>query len=420
MNRPPMYPSPHPNPNPLSPANMKTPITTLAALLGSALFLAGCSHKKEEDAEKAKKAANAPVQVVTAQVQRQDVPVYLNGVGSVTANATVTVKTRIDGALDKLHYVEGQDVKAGDLLAEIDSRALRAQLLQAQAARAKDAAQLANARNDLGRYTRLRADDAATQQTLDAQKANVAQLEAAVQADDAQIKYDQVQIDYTRITAPISGRTGTRLVDVGNIVHAADTNGLVVINQIDPITVLFTLPGEDVQRIGAAGGNRPLAVTATTRDGATELARGDLVLLNNQVDTTSGTVQLKGRFANPKRALWPGQYVNMRLQLGTLTGAATVPSAAVQRGQNGTFVYLIKDDGTAAMQPVTIGQAGDGVTVIAKGVQPGQRIVVDGQSKLKPGAHIVDAAQQARAPGAPATPAAPAAAPAAPAARQGA
>lgn len=408
---------PNKNPNPLSPANMKT-LTPLAALLGGAFLLTSCGHK--DDAEKAKKAAaNAPVQVITAEAKQQDVPVYLNGVGTVTANATVTVRTRIDGALDKLHYVEGQDVKAGELLAEIDSRALRAQLQQAQATRAKDAAQLANARNDLGRYTRLRADDAATQQTLDAAKAQVAQLEAAVQADDAQINYDKVQIDYTRITAPISGRTGTRLVDVGNIVHAADTGGLVVINQIDPITVLFTLPEENVQRIGAASGGKPLPVTATTRDGATELAKGDLVLLNNQVDTATGTVQLKGRFANPKHTLWPGQYVNMRLQLTTLNGATTIPSAAVQRGQKGTFVYVVKGDGSAAMQPVDVGQDQDGTTVIQKGLQPGQRVVVDGQSKLKPGSKIAEAAQPGKA-GQPAQ-AVPAAAPAAaPAAKQGA
>lgn len=413
------------NSTPPSPATMtssasqRLSLTTLAALIGSAFIIAGCSHKDEDAAKKAKQAANAPVQVVTVEAQSQNVPIYLNGVGTVTPNATVTVKTRIDGALDKLHYVEGQDVKAGELLAEIDSRALRATLAQAVAAKAKDAATLNNARTDLARYTRLRADDAATQQTLDAQKANVAQLEATVQADDAQIKYDQVQIDYTRITAPISGRTGTRLVDVGNIVHTTDTAGLVVINQIDPITVLFTLPEENVQQIGAAGGDKKLAVTATTRDGATELATGELVLLNNQVDTATGTVQLKGRFANPKRALWPGQYVNMRLQLGTLKDAATVPSAAVQRGQQGTFVYVIAANGTAAMAKVDVGAAVNNVTVIQKGLQAGQRVVIDGQFKLKPGAHIVEAAKQGAAPGA--APAAPAAAPAnAPATKQGA
>lgn len=361
------------------------------ALLPTALaclsLLAACHHKDDKE----KKPANPQVQVLTAPAAKQDVPVYLTGVGTVTPNATVTVKTRIDGALDKLYYTEGQDVKAGQLLAQLDDRALRAQLAQQQATRAKDAALLANARTDLGRYTRLRGEDAATQQTLDAQKAQVAQLEATVQADDAQVNYVKVQIDYTRITAPLSGRTGTRLVDAGNIVHAADANGLVVINQIDPITVLFTLPEENVQRIGAAAGGKPLPVTAFARDGGPALADGELVLLNNQVDTGSGTVQLKARFANPKHVLWPGQYVDMRLKLGTLADAVTVPSAAVQRGPNGTFVYLVKDDGTAAMQHVDIGQAQDGVTVVTKGVAPGARIVVDGQSKLKPGSRVVEA-----------------------------
>jgi multidrug efflux system membrane fusion protein len=386
---------------------MKTPLLTIAAVVASAL-LAGCHHK---DDDKNKKPANPAVQVVTAPAQQQDVPVYLTGVGTVTANATVTVKTRIDGALDKLYYTEGQDVKAGQLLAEIDSRALRAQLAQQQAARAKDAAQLANARTDLVRYTHLRADDAATQQTLDAQKAQVAQLEAAVQADDAQINYYKVQIDYTRITAPLSGRTGTRLVDAGNIVHAADTNGLVVINQIDPITVMFTLPEENVQRIGAASGGKPLPVTALGRDGGAALADGDLVLLNNQVDVSTGTVQLKARFPNPKHVLWPGQYVDMRLRLGTLNNAVTVPSSAVQRGPNGTFVYVVDAKGVAAMQKVDLGQAVGNITVIDKGLQAGARVVVDGQSKLKPGSHIAEAGK----PGAPSNAPSPA-----PAAQQGA
>lgn len=387
---------------------MKTPLTALAAVAGAAL-LAGCHHK---DDDKNKKAANPTVQVITAPAQRQDVPVYLTGVGTVTPNATVTVKTRIDGALDKLYYTEGQDVKAGQLLAEIDSRALRAQLAQQQAARAKDAAQLANARTDLTRYTHLRADDATTQQTLDAQQAQVAQLEAAVQADDAQIAYYKVQLDYTRITAPLSGRTGTRLVDAGNIVHAADANGLVVINQVDPITVLFTLPEENVQRIGAASGGKPLPVTALGRDGGPALADGELVLLNNQVDVSTGTVQLKARFANPKHVLWPGQYVDMRLRLGTLNNAVTVPSSAVQRGPNGTFVYVVSADGSAAMQKVDLGQAVGDITVIEKGLQAGARVVVDGQSKLKPGSRIAEAAKSS-APGASRTTAAvPTAAPA--------
>lgn len=364
----------------------------IALLLGVVLALAGC-HRKSDD----KKPVAPPVQVLTAPAQQQDVPVYLTGVGTVTANATVTVKTRIDGALDKLYYVEGQDVKAGQLLAELDARALRAQLAQQQAARAKDAAQLANARTDLGRYTRLRADDAATQQTLDAQKAQVAQLEAAVQGDDAQINYYRVQIDYTRITAPISGRTGARLVDAGNIVHAADPNGLVVINQIDPITVMFTLPEEDVQRIGAAAGDKALPVKAMARDSTTTLATGELVLLNNAVDTATGTIQLKARFPNPRHVLWPGQYVDMRLQLGTIAGAITVPSSAIQRGPNGTFVYVVNADNVAAMQKVETGQDLDGITVVRTGLQAGQRVVVDGQFKLKPGSKVVEAGKAAPA-----------------------
>lgn len=364
----------------------------IALLLGVVLVLAGC-HRKSDD----KKPVAPPVQVLTAPAQQQDVPVYLTGVGTVTANATVTVKTRIDGALDKLYYVEGQDVKAGQLLAELDARALRAQLAQQQAARAKDAAQLANARTDLGRYTRLRADDAATQQTLDAQKAQVAQLEAAVQGDDAQINYYRVQIDYTRITAPISGRTGARLVDAGNIVHAADPNGLVVINQIDPITVMFTLPEEDVQRIGAAAGDKALPVKAMARDSTTTLATGELVLLNNAVDTATGTIQLKARFPNPRHVLWPGQYVDMRLQLGTIAGAITVPSPAIQRGPNGTFVYVVNADNVAAMQKVETGQDLDGITVVRNGLQAGQRVVVDGQFKLKPGSKVVEAGKAAPA-----------------------
>ncbi len=359
----------------------------LALLLGA---LAGC-HRNSDD----KKPVAPAIQVQTALAAQQDVPVYLTGVGTVTANATVTVKPRIDGALDKLYYVEGQDVKAGQLLAELDARALRAQLAQQQAARAKDAAQLANARNDLGRYTRLRADDAATQQTLDAQKAQVAQLEAAVQGDDAQINYYRVQIDYTRITAPISGRTGARLVDAGNIVHAADPNGLVVINQIDPVTVMFTLPEDDVQRIGAATGDKTLPVKAMTRDGKATLATGELVLLNNAVDPATGTIQLKGRFPNPKHVLWPGQYVDMRLQLGTLAGAVTVPSPAVQRGPNGTFVYVVDAGNVAAMQKVDVGQEQDGISVIRSGLRAGQRVVVDGQFKLKPGSKVVEAGKTA-------------------------
>ncbi|MGB6055428.1 MAG: efflux RND transporter periplasmic adaptor subunit, partial [Burkholderiaceae bacterium] len=260
----------------------------------------------------------------------------------------------------------------------------------AEAQRARDRAQLQNARLDLQRYAGLIEQDAVTRQTLDATRAQVAQLEAALQADDAQIRYARVQLDYTRITAPISGRVGARLVDPGNIVHAADANGLVVINQIDPIAVVFTLPGDAFQRINDAlhASTEPLPVLAYARDGAVALGQGRLVLLNNQIDTTSGTVQLKGSFANPEHRLWPGQYVNVRLLLGRRRQALTVPAAVVQRGPDGVYAYVVGDDHTARVTPIRVTDIQDDVAVIEAGLQAGDRVVLDGQYKLKPGVPV--------------------------------
>ncbi|HWW07393.1 efflux RND transporter periplasmic adaptor subunit [Collimonas sp.] len=338
-------------------------------------------------------AAN-PISVSTAAVQQQDVPMYLTGVGTVTSNASVTVKARIDGQLDKVGFVEGEDVKAGQLLVQIDPRTLQAQLDQALAQRAKDQAQLANSRLDLQRYTTLVQQDAATQQTLDATRAQVNQLQAAVQADEAQINYAKVQLSFTKILAPISGRVGARLVDPGNIVHAADANGLVVINQIDPIAVVFTLPEESFQSINAAlrGSQKPLSVQTYARNSSAMLAQGNLALLNNQIDTSTGTVQLKGIFQNPSHVLWPGQYVNVRLILGDRKQALTLPAAAVQRSQDGTYVYIVKADSTVNIQPVQVANIQEGLAVIDKGLTAGQRVVVDGQYKLKPGIKIMEAA----------------------------
>ncbi|MGE6915100.1 efflux RND transporter periplasmic adaptor subunit [Achromobacter kerstersii] len=343
------------------------------------------------------------VPVATVRVQQQDVARYLTGVGTVTAAASVTVKARVDGQLDSVGFVEGQDVKAGQVLANIDPRALQAQLAQAQAQRAKDQATLLNARLDLQRYTRLQREDAATQQTLDAQRALVAQLEAATQTDDAQISYARVQLDYTRIVAPIAGRVGARLVDPGNIVHAADANGLVVINQIDPITVQFSLPEESVPAINAAMNlGQPLPVVAYARDSNEPLETGTLVLLNNQIDTTTGTVQLKGRFDNPRHRLWPGLYVNARLVLDAHETVLTVPAAAVQRSQTGTFVYAVDDGGVAQPQAVTVERMQDGLAIIQTGLTAGQRVVVDGQYKIKPGSKLRELAAAPAATPAPA------------------
>jgi multidrug efflux system membrane fusion protein len=334
-------------------------------------------------------AAPAVVSVTTVLVKSEEVPLYVSGVGTVTANQSVTVKARVDGQLVKVGFAEGQDVKAGQMLVELDPRTLQAQLAQVQAQRGKDQAQLGNARADLQRYTTLLQQDAATQQQLDTQKTLVSQLEAAVKSDEAQINFAQVQLGFTTISAPISGRVGARLVDVGNIVHAADAGGLVVINQIDPITVLFTLPEQNVLAINQAQLNgAALNVVATSRDTQQSLAQGKLILLNNQIDTANGTVQLKARFANPQHQLWPGQYVNVKLLLKDKEQALTAPAAAIQRSQDGTFVYAVEPDDTTKIVAVKLSRIQDGIAVIASGVEAGQRIVLDGQYKLKPGVHI--------------------------------
>jgi multidrug efflux system membrane fusion protein len=332
------------------------------------------------------------VPATLVKVAREDVPNFLIGVGTVQPMATVTVKARVDGQLERVGYVEGQDVKAGQMLAQLDARPLQAQLAQVRAQKARDEAQLANARLDLDRYTRLIQDEATTQQTLDTQRAQVAQLQAAVQTDEAQIQYAQVQLGYMTITAPLSGRTGARLVDPGNIVHAADTNGLVVINQIDPIAVVFTLPDDAFQSIDHATlANQHLQVLAYSREGNHLLGTGSLILVNNQIDTSSGTVQLKGLFKNPTHTLWPGQYVNVRLLLGDRDQALTVPAAVVQRAQSGTYAYVVGDDHKAQMRAIDVLQIQDGKAVIAKGLEAGETVVLDGQYKIKPGVTVVPA-----------------------------
>ena len=368
----------------LSTPTLRRGALILAVLVVAGFLLRGCF----ESPPPAKATPAVPAALV--QVKKEDVPNFLIGVGTVQALASVTVKARIDGQLERVDYAEGQDVKAGQVLAQLDARPVRAQLEQVQAQKARDEAQLANARLDLDRYTQLIKAEATSQQILDTQRALVAQLQAAVQTDEAQIHYAQVQLGYATIAAPLAGRTGARLVDPGNIVHASDANGLVVINQIDPIAVAFTLPGDAVQAINRAqqGGGR-LAVLAYARDGDALLARGELVLINNQIDVASGTVQLKGRFANPKHVLWPGQYVNVRLLLGEHVQALTVPAAVVQRGQSGTYAYVVGADGKAQMRPIEVVQIQDDKAVVAKGLQAGETVVADGQYKIKPGVAVV-------------------------------
>jgi multidrug efflux system membrane fusion protein len=344
-------------------------------------------------AENAPKPSAPAVQVTTTLVKAQSVPITRTGTGNVVSPATVTLKARVDGQLVSVEYKEGQDVKAGQLLAQIDPRSFQAQLDQALAQKAKDEALLANAEADLARYNALIKDEATTQQVLDTQTALVKQLRAALLADQAQVSLARVQLDYTRITAPISGRIGARLIDPGNIVHAADAGGLVVINQIDPIALQFTLPESTFQALNQAvrTSRKPLKVQALARETQEVLAEGELVLVNNQIDATTGTILVKARFANAEHKLWPGQSLNARVTLGDHTDALTVPAPAVQRGQNGLFVYVVQPDDTVKVVPVSTLQMDSRLAVIGKGLQAGDRVVVDGLYRLSPGAKVVEA-----------------------------
>lgn len=335
-----------------------------------------------------------PVAVVSTVVTAADLPRYATGIGTVQATTSVTVRARVDGQIERVAFTEGRDVKAGDLLVQIDPRPYRAQLEQARATKARDLAQLANARLDLQRYRSLAAQGASSRQQADTQAALVKQLAAAVLTDQAQIDFAAVQLDYTTIRSPIDGRTGVRQVDLGNIVHAADANGIVVVNQIDPITVLFTLPEDAVGPVNAAmqaAGAAGLVVDVYARNGGERLASGKLTLINNQIDNASGTVQLKATFANADHRLWPGQYVNARLTLGMMTQAIAIDTSVVQNGPGGPFVYLVNEQGEAAVQPVKVGVTQGNQAIIEHGLTAGMRVVVDGQLKLRPGTPVTEA-----------------------------
>ena len=334
-------------------------------------------------------AGGAPaVPVTEGRAETRDVPIWLSGIGSVQPLNAVTVKVRVDGQLDRVEFIEGQDVHKGDVLAQIDPRSFHAQLKQAQANKAKDEAQLANARLDLERSTRLEAKGAASKQSLDTQRAQVTALGATVEADQAAIEMAQLQLEFSTITAPLSGRTGLRLVDPGTVVHASDANGLVTITQMQPIAVMFTVSQDELPDVLAAMARSDPVVVAYTRGGERPLATGKLIFVDSQVDQGSGHVKLKASFENADRALWPGEFVDARVQVATVNAATVVPARAVERGQNGRYVFRIKLDDTVEVCPVTVRHVAEGIAIIADGLAPGDRIVVDGQYRLQPGVRV--------------------------------
>src|SRR5689334_16668666 len=347
----------------------------------------GAEQTKRAEAQKA--ARPAAVRVSTAPVEKIDFPVYLTGLGTVQGFNTVQVRTRVDGQIDKIAFQEGQPVKEGDLLAEVDPRPFQAVLDQAKAKKVQDEANLANANLDLQRYTKL--GEFATRQQTDTQRSTVAQLTAQIAADEAAISNAQTQLDYTQVKTPITGVVGLRQVDVGNIVNAATQTGIVTVTQIEPITVVFTAPEEQLPYISEAQKIAPLKTIAITTDGKKQLAQGKLAVINNQVDTTSGTIRLKAVFDNKDHALWPGQSVSTRLLVRTLKDATVVPDDAVQHGTNGLYAYAVGADNKAELRKVKVSQSIDGRSVVDEGLKPGERVITGGQFKVQPGSLVTTA-----------------------------
>ena len=366
------------------------PLKIPASLSISLVFLAtlcGCGSANSKSAQAG--TAPQPIPVGVAPAERRDVPVYQTGLGSVQASNTVSLKSRVDGQIVQIAFKEGQSVKQGDLLIVIDPRPYQVQLEQAQAALARDQAQLKNAQLDYQRSQGLFKEGVIAQQQFDAQRALVGQLEGTIQGDQATIDNAKLQLVYTRITAPVSGRIGLRLVDIGNMVHAADTNPLLVVTQLQPIAVVFTLPEDALPTVARHMRNGTLEVDVYSRDDATKLAAGKLVTIDNQIDPTTGTGKLKAIFDNIDNALWPNQFVNAHLLLETRKGITVVPAAAIQRGPQGsTFTYLVKPDKTVEVRAVKVAFTQANVSAIDTGLAPGELVVIDGQDKLQGGSRV--------------------------------
>jgi multidrug efflux system membrane fusion protein len=363
-------------------------ITITLLILGGLGYIAWTSFQQKQAANRNAR-PDLAVPVLAATPRIQDVPVYLEGVGSVRALNNVLVRSQVDGKLIVVNFTEGQDVKKGDILGEIDPVIYKAQLDQAIAKKAQDEAQLANMRLDLTRYQQLAASNAGSKQQADTQRAVVAQQEALVNADQAAIDNAQATLGYTKIIAPLSGRAGLRQVDQGNIIHASDATGLVVITQLQPITVQFSLPQQQIVRVNAASAKGALSVDVFGNDGTTVADTGTLKGIDNQVDPTTGTLKLKAEFPNDKFQLWPGQFVNVRLKVETLPQAIVIPTSAAQRGPAGTFSYVIGDDDIVTAKPIAVIQQNETDAVIGSGLTPSDRVVTTGFANLADGSKVI-------------------------------
>ena len=363
-------------------------------LLATFALVLGCGHTSADSKQKGgggkggRGGAQMTIPVAVAKAEVRNLPILLNGLGSVEAYNTVAVKCRLDGQLIKINVKEGQEVKEGELLAEIDPRPYEVQLSQAQATLFKDQSALKDARLNLERFQQLYKDGVISKQQFDTQGSLEGQLDGAVRADQAQMDNVKLNLVYTRITAPVSGRIGLRQIDVGNMVHAADPNGLLVITQLQPIAVIFSLPQDNLQAVSQHMNKGRLAVDAYSRDDQTKIATGFLTTIDNQIDTTTGTGKLKAVFENRDRSLWPNQFVNIHLLLEVRKNNTVVPSAAIQRGPQGTYVFTVKPDKTAEMRNVTVSISQADFVAISQGLQPGETVVTDGLDKLQPGTKV--------------------------------
>ncbi|MFI4953273.1 MAG: MdtA/MuxA family multidrug efflux RND transporter periplasmic adaptor subunit [Burkholderiales bacterium] len=377
----------------------------LAAVAVAAWYWFGHAAPDQAKAGAKGDAGTRPMPVVAAAARKGTIDVNIDALGTVIPRNTVVVRTRVDGQLVSVAFREGQNVKAGELLAQIDPRPLEVMLTQANGQMARDQAQLKNAQVDLERYRTLLAQDSIASQQVDTQEALVRQYQGAIESDRGAVDSAKLQLSFARITAPISGRVGLRQVDVGNLVHASDANGLVTITQVQPVTVIYPVPEDNVPRIvKRMQGPQQVAVDAFDRGGKLKLATGRLLTIDNQIDTTTGTVKVKAEFPNTDGALFPNQFVNVRMVVETHDDATLAPTAAIQRGAPGTFVFLVKDDKTVAVTPVKLGAVAGETTEVLSGLAPGNLVVVDGADKLRDGASVelIDAgaraAQQAAPP----------------------